>query len=115
MSDRVQRRGPVKNTRIEAGDHITDPVELERLAAQRPPDDGGAARVQGAALSILIERESVGKAASAVPMILALVELLTPEQQLDLARRLPPQLGDEARTLLTDSCRDIPTECSGAK
>lgn len=106
MSEEARRKRLGKHSWIEVGEHITDPVELERLAAQRPPDDCGAGIIVGEAVGLITRRQSVGKPASAVPMILGLLELLTPEQQLDLARSLPPMLSEEARALMGEGCRD---------
>ncbi len=74
---------------------------LECVRQDIAADDFGAACMVSEVAGILYEREKSGKPASAIPHILGLLELLTPEQQLDLARRLPPLMSPEARALLT--------------
>jgi hypothetical protein len=44
---------------------------------------------------------------------ISLLELLTPERQLDLGR-LPPILSEQARALLAEACRDVAATANGA-
>jgi hypothetical protein len=105
VSDPSRRHYFSNGSWYEVGDQIDDPDELERLNAKPSPDDGGTAMVVGEAMSILASRERGGKPASAVPFILGLTELLTPEQQLELAASLPAMLSAEARGKLAESAR----------
>jgi hypothetical protein len=102
-----------KNAWVALGDDITDTQELARLSAQRPPDDGGASLIVGQAVMVMDDRTRRGKPATLVPAILEMLELLTPEQQLDLAAHLPEKLSAEAMAKLAEAARPAPDGVNG--
>ncbi|MGL4554388.1 MAG: hypothetical protein ACRC33_24765 [Gemmataceae bacterium] len=88
MSEEPKKRMLGKNSWYTVGEKITDPAELARLRAERQLNDGGVDLMVGAALGVIAEREARGKPIDVVNGVLALAEALTPEQQLEVARRL---------------------------
>lgn len=97
MSQPSRKPGLVRRSPYAVGELVTDPAELARLDADRGPEDGGVERMVGAALEIAGDREARGKPVDLSGAALALLQTLTPEQQLEFVRGLPAALNDAAR------------------
>jgi hypothetical protein len=105
MSQQSPKPDPGRRSPNAVGELITDPVELARIEANRPPDDGGVERMVFAALEIAVDREARGKPVNLGGAAFALFRELNQDQQLAFVRGLPDVLTDEARHELEQRLR----------
>jgi hypothetical protein len=87
MSQETTRRDLGNGNWISLGPMITDRAELARRAALHP-DDGGVGRIEAVVVEVVGDREARGLPTDLLAGVLGLVGLLSPEQRLELLRRL---------------------------
>lgn len=104
MSENTKPRRNDKQPRVQILEIIDDPAELERLSAMRTPDDGTAMMVS-AVMMVVEDGQQAGRPRSYVNGIMGIAELLTPEQQVELATRLPALLSNAALERLAEEVR----------
>src|SRR5262249_28065884 len=118
-SEEIRRRN---EARIVRGQTITDPDELKRRRELTPQDDG-TGLILNAVQEVIDEAAARGKRRDLTEAILALAELIAPEQAVTIAERLAVRARDRiaeangSRNGVTPSSEDRssewrPTHCS---